>query len=307
VPDPIEQRSQPPIGQGAVVLPDGHRVSITFCGRGLPFVFVHGAFVSSAHYAGLLRGLATLGFRAVGVDAAGHGKSSTLRGTQSVEEYGRLLGRTLDELGIRRAFVCGHSAGARIAAELTVGRPEWTIALVLVSPSLGAPWDSRIDLFRRLPPALAVFGSMLIAEGMLAVPAPGLAPSLLEPWRAAGLGMSILNAPPSSAVLERLRETGVPVVVVHGDRDSLVPLEAAADAAERAGGELVVVPGGTHYWLLNNADGVQAVLGRLLAGGLSRARDAALAGAGLDAVAAPEEVEAAFYEPGAATLTYAGG
>src|SRR6185503_19926512 len=58
----------PSVGQGSVLLADGHRGSVTFAGRGLPFVFVHGFLLSGPRHADLLRGLAGLGFRAIALD-----------------------------------------------------------------------------------------------------------------------------------------------------------------------------------------------------------------------------------------------
>ena len=297
----------PVIGQGSVLLRGGERVSLTFAGRGVPVVCVHGFMLAGTHYPGLVRGLATLGFRAVALDVAGHGGSSMLRTNgHDAEEYSQLLGRALDELGIRRAILLGHSAGARLAAQLAVERPDQAIALVLVSAPLGDSWDARIRLFRLAPPALGTFSALLLANAALRLPPPELLAALSQPWRASGLGFSLLHARPSGPLLEELRATNVPVVFVHGDHDWVVPTAAARDAAHRSGGELVVVPRGTHFWLLDDPEGVQSQLQHLFRGTLRAAYEGALAAAGLDpATASADAIEDAFFEPGAAPLTRA--
>ena len=174
-----------------------------------------------------------------------------------------------------------------------------------MSASLGAPWDKLVTLFRLLPPALGAFSALLLGELLLTVPTQ-LGVSLARPWRPMGLGLSVMQASPSRFLLEELRATGVPVAVVHGDRDRVVPIAAARDAARRTGGELVVVAGGTHSWVIDEVADVHVQLRELLAGSLRPAYEQALSAAGLDpASASVDAVEAAFYEPGASRLTHA--
>lgn len=295
------------VGQGSVLLADGHRVSVTFAGRGLPFVFVHGFLLSGPRHADLLRALAGLGFRAIAIDVAGHGGSTPLRRDRlDVDAYSDQLALALDELGIRRGIVCGHSAGGRLAAQFAVEQPERVVGLVLVSAALGAAWDDLVRLLRYVPPALGAFSAQLLAGAFLNVPPADLWSTLSAPWRPAGLGLSILHARPSRVLLDGLRTAAVPAFVVHGDRDAVVPVAAARDAALRADGELVEIRGGTHFWLLDRPREVHEVLQRLLHGGLGGACADALEAAGLDPHAARiEEIEDAFYEPGAAALTAA--
>jgi hypothetical protein len=93
------------------------------------------------------------------------------------------------------------------------------------------------------------------------------------------------------------------VVVLHGDRDFVVPLAAARDAARRTGGDLVVIEGGTHSWLLKDPESFPAIMAQLLRGRLGDAYEAALVDAGLDPVAATTaEIEGAFYTPDARVL-----
>jgi hypothetical protein len=101
-------------------------------------------------------------------------------------------------------------------------------------------------------------------------------------------------------MLDDLRRAGVPVVVLHGERDYVVPLAAARDAARRSGGDLVVIRGGTHSWLLKDPESFPAIMGELLRNGLGDAWAAALLDAGLDpAAATTEEIEDAFLAPDA--------
>ena len=99
-----------------------------------------------------------------------------------------------------------------------------------------------------------------------------------NPWRLAGPTLSIWRSPSSRGILDRIRAAGLPVAVLHGDRDLGVPLRTAHDAARRVDGDLVVVHGGRHSWLLKDSEAMPAIMADLLAGrfgdGLGRASSA---------------------------------
>ena len=95
----------------------------------------------------------------------------------------------------------------------------------------------------------------------------------------------------------------VPVVVLHGDRDFVVPMAAARDAAKRTAGELVVIQGGTHSWLLKDPETMPGIMHALMRGRLGTAVLRAKLAHGIDpADATDDEVEAALYEPDALVL-----
>jgi hypothetical protein len=112
-----------------------------------------------------------------------------------------------------------------------------------------------------------------------------------------GPAISMMRSEPSRRILEGLGEAGIPVVVIHGDRDMPVPYATAVDAARRSAGTLVTVKGGTHSWVLKDPETLPAIIAELLDGPLARVRAAALGAAGLREDATPEQVERAFLGP----------
>ncbi|MET0834244.1 MAG: alpha/beta hydrolase, partial [Actinomycetota bacterium] len=118
------------------------------------------------------------------------------------------------------------------------------------------------------------------------------------PWRLFGPGLSALYAAASAPLLDQLARTATPVVLVHGDCDLVVPLATARDAARRTGGELVVVHGATHSWLLQDPETLPAVVRELLDGDLGAACARAVLEAGLDPAAPLAAVDAAFAPAG---------
>jgi pimeloyl-ACP methyl ester carboxylesterase len=330
LPDPVAPADEPIVGPGdapetdqlvavprlarhEVVLDDDHRVGVAVCGQGLPVVLVHGFTAEGILYAQTLARLVRMGFKVIAVDVAGHGATQGLpTGGDDLAAYAGLLRRVLDELGVRRAVLAGHSMGGRLVAELAAEDPERAIAVVLIDAVVGDTWDRLIRVSVVVPPVLFGLTALLVADTLSTLPvlrnptqalklgrlvAPTLLGHLRRPWRMLGPAVSMVRSRPSRELLDRLGEAGVPVVVIHGDRDLPVPYATAVDTARRTGGTLVTVKGGTHSWVLKDPETLPAIVADLLDGPLARVRAAVLGAAGLQPGATPERIESAFLGP----------
>ncbi|HLF40289.1 MAG TPA: alpha/beta hydrolase [Acidimicrobiia bacterium] len=301
--------------QHSILLADGHRVSALVAGRGMPLVVVHGFSAEGLLYAQTLGRLVSLGFKVVAIDTAGHGGTAVLpRDGHELAAYSRLLGRAVDELGIRRAVYAGHSMGGRLVTELAASQPERTIALLLIDAIVGNTWDRIVSACRVCPPLLGVFGTAALVDSFATITLDDTAQAgkltrlwartalgdLARPWQLLNPFVSVLRSPGSAPMLERLREENVPVMVLHGERDFVVPLATGRDAARQAGGDLVVIKGAGHSWLLKDPETFPRIVADLLHGRLGDAYERALVEAGLDpGSATTEEIEGAFYAPDA--------
>jgi len=103
--------------------------------RGTPVLLIHG-FASNVATnwtaTGWVGDLTAKGYRVIGFDNRGHGKSEKL---YELAQYGAPLmaedaRRLLDHLSIPKAHVIGYSMGARIAAFLALNHPERVASLV---------------------------------------------------------------------------------------------------------------------------------------------------------------------------------
>jgi pimeloyl-ACP methyl ester carboxylesterase len=288
----------------------GHRVGVAVCGTGMPVVLVHGFTAEGILYAQTLSRLVGMGFKVVAIDVAGHGATAGLpTGGAVLSNYADLLGRVLDHLGIPRAVLVGHSLGGRLVAQLADQQPERALALGLIDAAVGETWDRLVRLSRVIPPVLAGVGGLLLVDALTTLPvlrdprqavklgrlvAPTVVGHGLRPWRMVGPAVSLLRSAPSRPLLERLAEREVPVVVIHGDRDLVVPYQTARDTAELANGWLVTVHGGSHSWLLKDPETLPAIVAELLRGPLVPWLRDVLADVGLDLdTATPDEVESA--------------
>jgi pimeloyl-ACP methyl ester carboxylesterase len=275
----------PRLRRRTVTLDDGHRVGVSICGEGVPLVMIHGIIAEGMLYARTLRRLAGMGFRVIAIDSAGHGRTGPLGPKAwSWNAYVELHQRVLDELGVRRAVLLGHSMGGRIVVDLASRDPRRALAVIPVDAAVGRPFDTMTSAIRYVPPLLPLGIGLLVADTVMSgvrgrrqmgsiarLAAPSIAdrvrslPSLVPAFAAT------MRPRSSTAMLQRLAGAGVPVVVIHGDRDLVTWFASGRSAARAAKGALVRVEGGGHSWLLENADTLPAIIGSLLDGALAPA------------------------------------
>jgi hypothetical protein len=160
------------------------------------------------------------------------------------------------------------------------------VAVLLVLDTL-----STVPLFRDRTQA-AKLGRLVL---------PTLVGHLRRPWRLLGPAVSIIRSPSSGPSLDRIRDARIPLFAVHGDRDVVVPLSTGRDAARRAAGQLIVVEGASHSWLLKDPEAMPAIVHELMRGRLGTAVLKARLRAGLDHDAPRQALESSpvFYDPDA--------
>jgi len=293
-------------------LDDGHLVGVAIAGRGMPLVVVHGFSAEGVLYAQTLWRLVSMGFKVVAIDTAGHGRTPLpKRDPIRLDAYVDVLLRSLDHLGIRHAFLMGHSMGGRLALEVAGRDPDRVAALVLLDAIAGKPWDRTVAGWFRCPPSLAALGARLTLDTVTTIPITDrdqtakllslmtrTAIQSIRPGRLLLPGLAIMLAGDSAAVLDRAGAAGVPGVVVHGAGDLGVPLAAARDAARRLHGPLVVVRGARHSWVLRDPETLPSIFADLLDTTLGNAWRGAVERAGLDPAAATlSEIEDAMCAP----------
>lgn len=323
-PEQIRSRRLPRLARHSITLSDGHQVGVAVCGRGVPLVLVHGFSAEGMLYAQTLSRLVGAGFRVVAIDTAGHGGTLGLpTGGANMEDHTRLLARVLDELGIRRAVLAGHSMGGRLVTELAAQEPDRAVAVVLLDAIVGRTWDRMVNLFRVAPPLLAGVAGVLVIDTVTTLPllrdpgqarklgrlvAPVISGHVRRPWRMLGPAVSILRSRGSGWMLDRIAEEGIPLVVIHGSRDVAVPLATGRDAADRGNGTLVTVEGAGHSWLLRDPRTLPAILDTLIASEVGHeirsriAADLGLASPGYLSSATLDDLDEAYLTPDARLL-----
>ncbi len=228
---------------------DGHRVHAVVRGRGEPVLLLHGFGGSVYSWREVLPELARR-HRVVAIDLYGFGWTDR---PETLEPYARdgqvqLALGALDALGIDRAHVMGHSYGGALAMTLAATRPERVRSLVLVDAAAPEYPNRRRKWVAAVPglPWLFVRGIGLrepfvrrVLRHSYADPA-ALDEATLDAYRerlrarGAVTAWRGLTAPYDRLVDRRpvrYEELDLPVLVVWGERDRLVPLEDGKEAA----------------------------------------------------------------------------
>jgi pimeloyl-ACP methyl ester carboxylesterase len=117
-------------------LADAQTIFYTDEGEGDPVLMIHGWSCDGSDWAWLASDLRR-DHRCVVIDNRGHGRSTTATDGYTPRLFAADAARVIEEIGLGRPVVVGHSMGTIIASTLAVERPDLVRALVLVDPVYG--------------------------------------------------------------------------------------------------------------------------------------------------------------------------
>ncbi|MEH6415965.1 alpha/beta fold hydrolase [Pseudomonas sp. CGJS7] len=230
--------------------------------------FSHGWPLSSDSWESQMLFLADHGYRVIAHDRRGHGRSSQPWDGNDMDHYAADLKAVLDSLNVRDAVLVGFSTGggevARYLGRYGSERVRKAVLVSAVPPLMlktaANPGGLPIEVFDGLRKASLDNRSQLyldIASGpFYGYNRPGAKPSpgLIESFRSQGMQAGHKNAYDSIAAFSAtdftvdLKRIEVPVLVIHGDDDQIVPIDAAARASAKLikHSKLIVYPGAPH-------------------------------------------------------------
>jgi pimeloyl-ACP methyl ester carboxylesterase len=224
---------------------DGIEINYIDEGAGAPVVLVHG-FASSLHgnwrAPGVVDAIVGAGRRAVALDCRGHGRSAkphdpTAYGGKSMGDDVLAL---MDDLGIETADLIGYSMGSFISSTLLIRRPDRFCSAVLagVGDGLltrrGGPRENAEEMARAMEaPAGDAAGSVMARNFRAFAEQSGNDLNALA---------AMQRSTRETFDPARLREVTLPVLVLVGEKDTLVG-DGAKLAAAIPGARHVTVPG----------------------------------------------------------------
>lgn len=188
---------------------DGFRIRAMIAGAGPDLVYLHGGgglHLTRAH------DLLSQRFRVIAFEMPGFGAEENQR-TETIQDLASTMAGAARALGLERFNLMGTSFGGKTALWLAVRHPGLVSALVLEGPAAiraegTAPVSGTpIDVARRL-----------YAHPERVAPLPATAPAHRLPL------LGRLRGPGRDPVLEdAMRRLTIPVLVVFGTQDSVVP------------------------------------------------------------------------------------
>ncbi len=250
---------------------DGRSATYGVAGTGPPLVFLHGWALTHHTYRRALNRLVRLGMRVYAPALPGFGGTAELpRAELSLAGYAHWVDRFLDTVGVDEpATLVGHSFGGGVAIQTAHDRPARVARLILVNSIGGAAWSQAGGVVRTMRErplwdwGLHLQTDVLPARQLtrlVPVIVADAVPNLLRSPRAIWRVASLARNADLSAELEQLKRRRLPVVILWGQRDTVVP-RASIESLRAALGdpELITVPG-SHSWLIADPDGFGEVM-----------------------------------------------
>lgn len=247
-----------------------------------PIVFHHGWPLSADDWDNQMLFFLAEGFRVIALDRRGHGRSDQVSEGHDMDHYASDASAVVESLDLRNAVHVGHSTGGGQVARYVAkyGQPQGRVAkAVLVSavPPLMVKSDTNpggtpIEVFDGFRQALAANRAQFYLDvasgpfyGFNRDGAEVSQGTIQNWWRQGMIGSAKAHYDGIKAFSETdqtddLKAITVPVLVLQGDDDQVVPYKKASLLLDKllANSELKIYPGFPHGMHTTHADTINA-------------------------------------------------
>ncbi|MDG4882197.1 alpha/beta hydrolase [Mesorhizobium sp. WSM4884] len=270
-------------GSGTITTKDGTQIYYKDWGTGQPIVFHHGWPLSSDDWDAQMLFFLSKGYRVIAHDRRGHGRSTQTDTGNEMDTYAADVAALVAHLDLKDAIHVGHSTGggevARYVAQYGSGGRVAKAVLIGAVPPIMLKTDANpgglpIEVFDSFRSAQAANRAQFFRD----VPAgpfygfnrPGAVVSqgIIDNWWRQGMmggtkaHYDCIKAFSETDFTEDLKAIDVPVLVMHGDDDQIVPIADSALLAIKLlkKGELKIYKGFPHGMATTHADVINADL-----------------------------------------------
>jgi non-heme chloroperoxidase len=261
---------------------DGTEIFYKDWGSGQPIVFSHGWPLSADDWDTQMLFFLDHGFRVIAHDRRGHGRSSQTSGGHDMDHYADDLAAVTAHLNLEEAVHIGHSTGGgeviRYIARHGEGRVAKAAIMSAIPPLMvktaanpgGEPKGVFDDLQAQLAANRSEFYRAVASGPFYGYNRQGAEPSeaIIQNWWRQGM-MGGANAHYEGIVAfsqtdftEDLQKISVPVHVMHGDDDQIVPYADSAPLSAKLlqNGTLKTYPGYPHGMPTTHAEVINSEL-----------------------------------------------
>jgi pimeloyl-ACP methyl ester carboxylesterase len=250
-------------------------------GSGEPLVLIAGLGYDGWMWHKMIMGLAEQ-FQVISFDNRGVGQSDKPAGPYTAQLLAADTLGMLDDFGIGKAHIVGHSMGGFVAQAIAVDHPERVNRLILSATNFGGPRHIPIT-----PEAMAVLTDVSgdpverLRRGIAISCAPGFAesnPQLIEEWIAyrvrnpldpagyqAQLAIGLSLIPEAASFERRLSAVRAPTLILFGEHDKVVP-PGNADllAARISGSQVAILPDAGHFFPFEAPEEANRIIAQFL-------------------------------------------
>ncbi len=264
-----------------ITVKDGTTIYYKDWGSGQPIVFSHGWPLTADDWDGQMLFFGQQGHRVIAHDRRGHGRSSQTWDGNEMDTYADDLAALFEALDLNNAIMVGHSTGggevARYLGRYGSKRVAKAVLISAVPPLMlkteKNPGGLPISVFDDLRSALAANRAQFYKDITLPFygynrPGAKISDGIREHWWLQGMLGGVkahydcIKAFSETDFTEDLKKIDIPVLVMHGDDDQIVPIGAAGlmSAKILKNATLKVYPGFPHGMPTTNAEQINADL-----------------------------------------------
>lgn len=248
---------------------DAVDLAYTELGSGQPLVLIHGLGGAQDNWQLQVPAFAPF-YRVITLDLRGHGQSPKPRGPYRMSQLAADVAMLLMRLKARPAHVIGLSLGGAVALQLAIDEPDLVASLVLVNTLprfISSQWRQRLQGARRFLDAY-LGGMDKVADQVAARLFPAVQQT---PLRLEAASRLALNDPASyRASLWAVARFDVtflldlitcPVLVIAGEQDTTLPLEAKRRLAKQLPrARFLVIPQSGHATPIDQPEAFNAAV-----------------------------------------------
>jgi non-heme chloroperoxidase len=267
---------------GTISTKDGVEIFYKDWGKGQPIVFHHGWPLSADDWDSQMLFFLHQGFRVIAHDRRGHGRSTQTDTGNEMDSYAEDVMALVAALDLKDAVHVGHSTGggevAHYVARAAKGRVAKAVLIGAVPPimvkSEHNPGGLPIEVFDGFRAALAANRAQFYVDvpsgpfyGFNRPGAKVLQGVIDNWWRQGMMGgtkahYDCIKAFSETNFTEDLKKIDVPVLVMHGDDDQIVPFADSAPLSAKLlkHATLKVYPGFPHGMCTTHAEIINADL-----------------------------------------------
>ena len=260
---------------------DGAQIFYKDWGSGQPIVFSHGWPLSADNWDGQMLFFGQRGYRVIAHDRRGHGRSTQTWDGNEMNTYSDDLAALTEKLDLKNAIHVGHSTGggevARYIGRHGTKRVSMAVLISAVPPLMlkteKNPAGAPLSVFDDLRAQLAANRPQFYRDITLPFygynrPGAKISEGIREHWWLQGMLGGIkphydcIKAFSETDFTEDLKKFDVPTLILHGDDDQIVPIQAAAPQSAKLvkNAKLKIYPGFPHGMPTTNSDQINADL-----------------------------------------------